>query len=130
QVEGLQGKGLIWRKVAFHFPPLFVRSVLGSGAWRFQRDLGGMKSPILGPGFGIGQETDCTGVCRPLERVRTRVLGSTPAAKSLIWRKVAFHFPPLFVRSVLGSGAWRFQRDLGGMKSPILGPGFGIGQET
>ncbi|CAI9584703.1 unnamed protein product [Staurois parvus] len=78
QVEGLQGKGLIWRKVAFHFPPLFVRSVLGSGAWRFQRDLGGMKSPILGPGFGNGQETDCTGVCRPLHRVRTRVLGSTP----------------------------------------------------
>ncbi|CAI9580047.1 unnamed protein product, partial [Staurois parvus] len=130
QVEGLQGKCLIWRKVAFHLPPLFVRSVLGSGAWRFQRDLGGMKSPILGPGFGIGQETDCTGVCRPLERVRTRVLGSTPAGKCLIWRKVAFHLPPLFVRSVLGSGAWRFQRDLGGMKSPILGPGFGIGQET
>ncbi|CAI9553836.1 unnamed protein product, partial [Staurois parvus] len=72
----------IRRKVAFHFPPLFVRSVLGSGAWRFQRDLGGMKSPILGPGFGNGQETDCTGVCRPLERVRTRVLGSTPAARS------------------------------------------------
>ncbi|CAI9569302.1 unnamed protein product, partial [Staurois parvus] len=82
QVEGLQGKCLIWRKVAFHLPPLFVRSVLGSGAWRFQRDLGGMKSPILGPGFGIGQETDCTGVCRPLERVRTRVLGSTPADRS------------------------------------------------
>ncbi|CAI9548230.1 unnamed protein product, partial [Staurois parvus] len=79
QVEGLQGKCLIRRKVAFHFPPSFVRSVLGSGAWRFQRDLGGMKSPILGPGFGIGQETDCTGVCRPLERIRTRVLGSTPA---------------------------------------------------
>ncbi|CAI9550503.1 unnamed protein product [Staurois parvus] len=91
------------------FPPLFVRSVvLGSGAWRFQRDLGGMKSPILGPGFGIGQETDCTGVCRPFrespgpgfwapprqigvrwasprrERVRTRVLGSTPADRSQV----------------------------------------------
>ncbi|CAI9581201.1 unnamed protein product, partial [Staurois parvus] len=82
QVEGLHGKCLIWRKVAFHFPPLFVRSVLGSGAWRFQRDLGGMKSPILGPGFGNGQETDCTGVCRPFQRVRTRVLGSTPADRS------------------------------------------------
>ncbi|CAI9559127.1 unnamed protein product, partial [Staurois parvus] len=81
QVEGLQDKGLIRRKAAFHFP-LFVRSVLGSGAWRFQRDLGGMKSPILGPGFGNGQETDCTGVCRPLHRVRTRVLGSTPADRS------------------------------------------------
>ncbi|CAI9561636.1 unnamed protein product, partial [Staurois parvus] len=79
QVEGLQGKCLIWRKVAFHFPPLFVRSVLGSGAWRFQRDLGGMKSPILAPGFGNGQETDCTGVCRPFQRVKIRVLGSTLA---------------------------------------------------
>ncbi|CAI9577301.1 unnamed protein product [Staurois parvus] len=45
-VEGLQGRCWMQRKVAFHFPPLFVRSVLGSGAWRFQRDLGGMKSPI------------------------------------------------------------------------------------
>ncbi|CAI9558397.1 unnamed protein product, partial [Staurois parvus] len=70
QVEGLQGKCLIRRKVAFHFPPLFVRSILGSGAWRFQRDLGGMKSPILGPGFGNGQDTDCTGVCGPFHRVR------------------------------------------------------------
>ncbi|CAI9607914.1 unnamed protein product [Staurois parvus] len=41
-----------------------------------------MKSPILGPGVGIGQETDCTGVCRPLDRVRTRVLGSTPTDRS------------------------------------------------
>ncbi|CAI9573304.1 unnamed protein product, partial [Staurois parvus] len=46
----------------FRFPHLFIKSVLGSGAWRFQRDLGGMKSPILGPGFGNGQDTDCTGV--------------------------------------------------------------------
>ncbi|CAI9580567.1 unnamed protein product, partial [Staurois parvus] len=85
QVEGLQGKCLIRRKVAFHFPPLFVRSVLGSGAWRFQRDLGGMKSPILGPGFWNGQEADCTGVCsRPFQRVRTRVLGSTPADRSQV----------------------------------------------
>ncbi|CAI9571591.1 unnamed protein product, partial [Staurois parvus] len=82
QVEGLQGKCLIRRKVAFHLPPLFVRSVLGAGAWRFQRDLGGMKSPILGPCFGNGQETDCTGVCRPLHRVRTKVLGSTLADRS------------------------------------------------
>ncbi|CAI9573859.1 unnamed protein product [Staurois parvus] len=54
---------------AFHLPPFVfvVRSVLGSGAWRFQRDLGGMKSPILGPGFGIGQVgTDCTQVCAGL----------------------------------------------------------------
>ncbi|CAI9551683.1 unnamed protein product, partial [Staurois parvus] len=82
QVEGLQGKCLIWRKVAFHIPPLFVRSVLGAGAWRFRSDLGGMKSPILGPGFGNGQETDCTGGCRPFQRVRIRVLGSTPAERS------------------------------------------------
>ncbi|CAI9595750.1 unnamed protein product, partial [Staurois parvus] len=82
QVEGLQGKCLKRRKVAFHVPPLFVRSILGAGAWRFRSDLGGMKSPILGPGVGIGKETDCTGVCRPLDRVRTRVLGSTLADRS------------------------------------------------
>ncbi|CAI9616726.1 unnamed protein product [Staurois parvus] len=62
QVEGLQGKCLIQRKVAFHFPHLFVRSILGPGAWRFQSNLGGMKSSILGPGFGNGQDTDCSGV--------------------------------------------------------------------
>ncbi|CAI9588511.1 unnamed protein product, partial [Staurois parvus] len=50
------------RKVAFHFPQLFVKSILGPGAWIFQSDLGGMKSPILGPGFGNGQDTDCSGV--------------------------------------------------------------------
>ncbi|CAI9611829.1 unnamed protein product, partial [Staurois parvus] len=27
-----------------------------------------MKSPIPGPGFGNGQETDCTGVCRPFNK--------------------------------------------------------------
>ncbi|CAI9551057.1 unnamed protein product, partial [Staurois parvus] len=58
QVEGLRGTCLIQRKVDFHFPHLFVRSILGPGAWRFQSDLGGMKSPILGPGFGNGQGTD------------------------------------------------------------------------
>ncbi|CAI9608410.1 unnamed protein product, partial [Staurois parvus] len=71
QVEWLQGKCLIRRKVAFHFPPLFVRSILGPGAWRFQSDLGGMKSPILGPGFGNGQDTDCSGV-------QGNLLGSGP----------------------------------------------------
>ncbi|CAI9593419.1 unnamed protein product, partial [Staurois parvus] len=44
-----------------------------------------MKSPILGPGFGNGQETDCTGVCRPFQKVRIRVLGSTPADRSQFW---------------------------------------------
>ncbi|CAI9575282.1 unnamed protein product, partial [Staurois parvus] len=62
QVEGLRGTCLIQRKVDFHFLHLFVRSILGPGAWRFQSDLGGMKSPILGPGFGNGQDTDCSGV--------------------------------------------------------------------
>ncbi|CAI9603016.1 unnamed protein product, partial [Staurois parvus] len=82
QVEGLQGKCLIQRKVAFHFPHLFVRSILGPGAWRFQRDLGGMKSPILGPGFGNGQDTDCTGVCRSVHRGRAIILGSIQADRS------------------------------------------------
>ncbi|CAI9574210.1 unnamed protein product, partial [Staurois parvus] len=62
QVEGLQRVDVLQRKLAFRFPRLFIKSVLGSGAWRFQRDLGGMKSPILGPGFGNGHYTDCTGV--------------------------------------------------------------------
>ncbi|CAI9608716.1 unnamed protein product, partial [Staurois parvus] len=62
QVEGLHRVDVLQRKLAFRFPHLFLKSVLGSGAWRFQRDLGGMKSPILGPGFGNGQDTDCTGV--------------------------------------------------------------------
>ncbi|CAI9592517.1 unnamed protein product, partial [Staurois parvus] len=90
-----RGKCLIERKVAFHFPHLFVRSILGPGAWRFQSDLGGMKSPILGPGFGNGQDTDCSGVhgsfvesgpgfwAPPWQTgVRTRILGSTPADRS------------------------------------------------
>ncbi|CAI9589829.1 unnamed protein product, partial [Staurois parvus] len=51
------------RKLAFHFPHLFVKSILGPGAWRLQSDLGGMKSPILEPGFGNGQDTDWSGVC-------------------------------------------------------------------
>ncbi|CAI9565468.1 unnamed protein product, partial [Staurois parvus] len=92
---------LIQRKVDFHFPHLFVRSTLAPGAWRFQSDLGGMKSPIMGPGFGNGQETDCTGVCRPFHRGLTRVLGSIPAdrsqegstpadRRSLPWSQVGF----------------------------------------
>ncbi|CAI9538271.1 unnamed protein product, partial [Staurois parvus] len=79
QVEGLQGVDVLQGKLAFRFPHLFIKSVLRSGAWRFQRDLGGIKSPILGPGFGNGQDTDCTGVCRPFHRGLTMVLGSTPA---------------------------------------------------
>ncbi|CAI9550420.1 unnamed protein product, partial [Staurois parvus] len=62
QVEGLQGTCFIQRKVAFHFPHVFVKSILGPRAWTFQSDLGGMKSPILGPGIGNGQETDWSGV--------------------------------------------------------------------
>ncbi|CAI9604394.1 unnamed protein product, partial [Staurois parvus] len=86
QVEGLQGKCLIQRKAAFHFPHLFVRSILGPGAWRFQSDLGGMKSPILGPGFGNGQDNDCTALCRPFHRGLTMILCSTLAdRRSLPW---------------------------------------------
>ncbi|CAI9619904.1 unnamed protein product, partial [Staurois parvus] len=62
QVEGLRGNCLRQKKLTFHFPQLFVKSILGPGAGRFQSDLGGMKSPILGPGFGNGQETDWSGV--------------------------------------------------------------------
>ncbi|CAI9534123.1 unnamed protein product, partial [Staurois parvus] len=36
QVEGLQGTCLMQRKVAFHFPHLFVKSILGSGAGDFK----------------------------------------------------------------------------------------------
>ncbi|CAI9570298.1 unnamed protein product, partial [Staurois parvus] len=48
------------RKVTFHFPQLFCK--VHFGTWRFQSDLGGMKSSILGPMFGNGQDTDCSGV--------------------------------------------------------------------
>ncbi|CAI9616683.1 unnamed protein product, partial [Staurois parvus] len=84
QVEGLQSKCLIQRKVAFHFPHLFVRSILGHGAWRFQSDLGGMKSLILGPGFGNGQ-TLIAQVCAGLfHRGLTMILGSTPAGQETV----------------------------------------------
>ncbi|CAI9622855.1 unnamed protein product, partial [Staurois parvus] len=79
QVEGLQRVDILQRKLAFQFPHIFIKSVLGSGAWRFQRDLGGMKSPIRGPCFENPQHTDCTGVCRTFYRGLTIVLGSTPA---------------------------------------------------
>ncbi|CAI9586977.1 unnamed protein product, partial [Staurois parvus] len=51
QVEGLQRVYVLQRKLTFRFPHLFIKFVLGSGAWRFQRDLGGMKSPIQGSVF-------------------------------------------------------------------------------
>ncbi|CAI9563268.1 unnamed protein product, partial [Staurois parvus] len=79
QVEGLQRVYVLQRKLTFRFPHLFIKFVLGSGAWRFQRDLGGMKSPIRGPCFENPQHTECTGVYRPFYRVLTIVLGSTPA---------------------------------------------------
>ncbi|CAI9617809.1 unnamed protein product [Staurois parvus] len=53
------------RKLVYQFPLWLVKPVLGPVAWRFLRDLGGMKSPILGPYFGSSQRADCTGVCRP-----------------------------------------------------------------
>ncbi|CAI9610693.1 unnamed protein product, partial [Staurois parvus] len=62
QFEGLQGTCLMKRKVAFHLPHLFVKHILGPGTWRFQSDLGGMKTPVMVPGFGNGQETDWSGV--------------------------------------------------------------------
>ncbi|CAI9605921.1 unnamed protein product, partial [Staurois parvus] len=64
-VEGLQAVLIIQRKLAYQFPLWFVKPVLGPVAWRFLRDLGGMKSPILGPCFESSQQDDCTGVCRP-----------------------------------------------------------------
>ncbi|PIO23247.1 hypothetical protein AB205_0044870, partial [Aquarana catesbeiana] len=76
QVEGLQGICLFERKLAFQFPHYLARSILGPGAWGFLKDPGGMKSPVLGPGFGTPRRTDCSGVCGP-DRVRTMILGST-----------------------------------------------------
>lgn len=35
----------------FHFPQWLVKPGLGPEAWRFRRDLGRMKSPILGSSF-------------------------------------------------------------------------------
>ncbi|CAI9544101.1 unnamed protein product, partial [Staurois parvus] len=67
------------RKLVYQFPLWFVKPVLGPVAWRFLRDLGGMKSPILGPYFGSSQHADGTGVCRPFCGGQAMILGSTPA---------------------------------------------------
>ncbi|CAI9624934.1 unnamed protein product [Staurois parvus] len=55
-------------KLVYQFPLWFVKPVLGPVAWRFLRDLGGMKSPIRGPDFESSQHTDCARVCRPFCR--------------------------------------------------------------
>ncbi|CAI9576395.1 unnamed protein product [Staurois parvus] len=67
------------RKLVYQFPLWLVKPVLGPVAWRFLRDLGGMKSPILGPYFGSSQCADCTGVCRAFRGGQAMILGSTPA---------------------------------------------------
>ncbi|CAI9580193.1 unnamed protein product [Staurois parvus] len=69
------------RKLIYKFPLWFVKPVLGPVAWRFLRDLGGMKFPILGPYFGSSQRADCTGVCRPFSGGQAMILGSTPAVR-------------------------------------------------
>ncbi|CAI9623552.1 unnamed protein product, partial [Staurois parvus] len=88
-----------------------------------------MKSLILGPCFENSQNTDCTGVCRPNQGFSTRQVEGLQRV-DVLQRKLTFRFPHFSLSPFLGSGAWRFQRDLGGMKSPILGPGFGNGQDT
>ncbi|CAI9586682.1 unnamed protein product [Staurois parvus] len=70
------------RKLVYQFPLWLVKPVLGPVAWRFLRDLGGMKSPILDPYFGSSQRADCTGVCRPFSGGQAMILGSTPADRS------------------------------------------------
>ncbi|CAI9564478.1 unnamed protein product, partial [Staurois parvus] len=70
------------RKLVYQFPLWFVKPVLGPVAWRFLRDLGGMKSPILGPYFESSQHDDCTGVCRPFCGGQAMILSSTPANRS------------------------------------------------
>ncbi|CAI9569129.1 unnamed protein product [Staurois parvus] len=69
------------RKRVYKFPLWFVKPVLGPVAWRFLRDLGGMKSPILGPYFGSSQCADCTGVCRPFCGGQAMSLSSTLAVR-------------------------------------------------
>ncbi|CAI9602585.1 unnamed protein product [Staurois parvus] len=69
------------RKLVYPFPLWFVKPVLGPVAWRFLRELGGMKSPILGPYFGSSQRADCTGVCRPFRGSQAMILGSTLAVR-------------------------------------------------
>ncbi|CAI9574591.1 unnamed protein product [Staurois parvus] len=70
------------RKRVYKFPLWFVKPVLGPVAWRFLRDLGGMKSPILGPYFWESSQcADCTGVCRPFCGGQAMSLGSTPAVR-------------------------------------------------
>ncbi|CAI9616267.1 unnamed protein product, partial [Staurois parvus] len=70
------------RKLVYQFPLWLVKPVLGPVAWRFLRDLGGIKSPILGPYFGSSQRADCTGVCRPFRGSQAMILGSTPAVRT------------------------------------------------
>ncbi|CAI9603281.1 unnamed protein product, partial [Staurois parvus] len=70
------------RKRVYQFPLWFVKAVLGPVVWRFLRDLGGMKSPILGPCFESSQRAECTGVCRPFCGGQAMILGSTPADRS------------------------------------------------
>ncbi|CAI9599037.1 unnamed protein product, partial [Staurois parvus] len=70
------------RKVVYQLPLWFVKPVLGPVAWRFLRDLGGVKSPILGPYFGSSQRADCTGVCTPFCGGQAMILSSTPADRS------------------------------------------------
>ncbi|CAI9537410.1 unnamed protein product [Staurois parvus] len=70
------------RKRVYWFPLWFVKPVLGPVAWRFLRDLGGIKSPVLGPCFESSQRADCTGVCRPFCGGQAMILGSTSADRS------------------------------------------------
>ncbi|CAI9533326.1 unnamed protein product, partial [Staurois parvus] len=58
---------------------LVCKACFGTCSWRFLRDLGGMKSPILGPYFGSSQRADGIGVCRPFCGGQAMILGSTPA---------------------------------------------------
>ncbi|CAI9623152.1 unnamed protein product [Staurois parvus] len=70
------------RKLVYQFPLWLVKPVLGPVAWRFLRDLGGMKSPILGPYFGSSQRADCPGVCRPFRGGQAMILGSISLDRS------------------------------------------------
>lgn len=76
QVEGLQGILIIQRKRSFQLPHCLVKAGFQTGACSFFRDLGGLKSPILGPCFENHRHTNWPGVCWAFRRDLTRVLGS------------------------------------------------------
>lgn len=70
----------VWRKLFLQFPQWLVKPSFGPGVQRLCRDIGGKKSPILGPGFADNQHTLWRSVQSFIRDV-TIFLSCTPADK-------------------------------------------------